>query len=75
MVKKTEGKPRERYSPARVLSNWRELVEAIPHMNEDELRVALDHEVHGEKRQDFIVRLHRRYTKVRQERELEEYLS
>lgn len=66
---------RERYSPKRVLANWRELMEALPHMNEKELKAALEEEVSGERRKDFMMRIHRRYNKLRSERELEEYLT
>jgi hypothetical protein len=65
----------ERYAPARVLENWKEMMEALPYMNEDELLACLKRELKGERRKDFIVRLHRRYTKLRSERELEEYLQ
>lgn len=63
------------YQPEEVLANWRELLEALPHMDESELKAALDKEVGGERRGDFIKRLHRRYNKLRSERELEEYLT
>lgn len=69
------AKIRERYAPERVLENWRNVIEALPHMNEDELQEALEEEVETKKRADVIRRLHARYTKVRQERELQEYLS
>lgn len=63
------------YTPRKVLENWREMLEALPHMDEKELKAALDAEVTGERRKDFITRLHRRYNKLRSERELEEYLT
>ena len=71
-------KIRERYRPETVLASWRDVNEALPHMNEHELLVALKTECgkdKDERRADVILRLHRRYTKVRQERELEEYLA
>jgi len=64
-----------KYTPEKVLENWRELLEALPHMDEDELKAALDAEVSGARRKDFIVRLHRKYNKLRSERELEEMLT
>lgn len=71
MKKEREG----RYKPETVLANWRELMEALPHMNEDELELALKKELDGERRADFIRRLHRKFNKLRSERELEEYLT
>lgn len=64
-----------KYTPAAVLENWRALLEALPNMNEEELKSALNEEVSGERRKDFITRLHRRYNKLRSERELEEMLT
>lgn len=75
MVKKSNI--RERYLPETVMSNWRELMEAIPNMNEDEVAAALSLEVKrpkGDRRGDFIIRLHRKLTKLRAERELAEYM-
>lgn len=66
---------RKKYTPEKVLENWRELLEALPHMNEEELRVAVEAEASGARRKDFIIRLHRRYNKLRSERELEEILT
>jgi len=63
------------YPPDRVLADWRELIQALPHMDEQELKAALDHESSGARRKDFITRLHRRYNKLRGERELEELLT
>lgn len=71
-------KIRERYRPEVVLASWRDVNEALPDMNEGELLAALQKESRkpvDERRNDVILRLHRRYTKVRQERELEEYLA
>lgn len=72
------AKIRERYKPEVVLANWRAMNEALPEMHEGELLAALLEEARkpaDERRNDVILRLHRRYTKVRQERELEEYLA
>lgn len=54
---------------------WQSIVDALPSMNEKQLRRALAKEVSGPKRKDVIVRLHRRFTKIRQQRELTEYLA
>lgn len=76
-MSKEKDDVRDRYTPERVLENGRELYEALPHMNESELLAALRAELKrpGEKRKDFITRLHRKYSRFRQERELEEYLK
>lgn len=71
-------KIRARYKPDIVLANWREVIDALPHMNETELKAALDKEMakpEAERRNDVLGRLHRRYTKVRQEREKQELLQ
>lgn len=72
------SKIREQYRPAQVLASWRDVNEALPYMTEDELLAAIKAEARKpleEKRTDVIHRLHRRYSKLRQERELGEYLS
>lgn len=69
MAKK--AKKREPYTPERVLKNWREMRQAIPNMTEDELKAALDVELEGEKRKDFVWRLQRRLANVRKKNELE----
>lgn len=63
---------RSKYGPDKVIVNWRSLRKALPRMNEPELLASLREEVHGERRKDFIVRLHRKYARYRQERELRE---
>lgn len=65
---------RKEYAPSVVLANWKTLSAALPHMEEKELEKALKQEVAGEKRKDFIIRLHRKFTRIRKERELKEYL-
>lgn len=75
MAREKEVDPRAQYKPDKVLANWRRLVRAIPKMNEKELTEALEVETVGEKRLDFIRRLHRRLNKIRGERELEEHLT
>lgn len=67
---------RARYQPEVVLENWRTLMEAIVNMNEKELEAALKTEASSpQKRRDVIERLHRKFTRMRQARELEEYLQ
>jgi len=66
---------RKKFAPEKVLEDWREMIQAVPHMNEGELKAAIEAEVSGARRKDFIIRLHRRYNKLRGERELEEYLT
>jgi len=68
---------REQYAPLVVLANWRELLQALPNMNEEELKAALATEVgrhKPERRGDFIKRLYTRYNRLRAERELAEYM-
>lgn len=70
------SKVRKEYKPEKVLATWRELMQAIVHMTEAELLAALKEEAsRQDKRPDIIERLHRKYTRIRQERELQEYLS
>lgn len=60
------------------LETWRTMMDSITKMSEAELEAALNQEISKpkeEQRQDLIVRLHRRFTRIRKERELEEYLS
>lgn len=75
---KDTGEIRDRYTPERVLENHRELSQALPHMNEAELEAALKVERKRkgeEKRKDFLLRLHRKYTRFRQEREFKELME
>lgn len=60
---------------AKRVKNWRTLLKALPKMTEEELANALKLEANkpkGKRRQDVILRLHRRYSKVRQAREFKE---
>lgn len=66
---------RPKFAPDVVLTNWRKLMAALPKMNERELKKALDSELDGAKRKDFINRLHRKYTKLKREREMQEMLQ
>lgn len=70
-------KVRREYRPEVVLGTHRDLMQAIVNMTEDELLAALKEEVArgADKRPDMIERLHRKYTRIRKERELQEYLS
>jgi hypothetical protein len=74
MVKERENRE-DRFAPKRVLLNWRELMEAIVLMNEEELHAALKYEVAHERRKDFIERLHSKFSRFRRERELKEYMG
>lgn len=70
-------KARKAYSPDEVLAGWREMRQAIPYMNETELKKALDEEMakpDEDRRGDIVLHLHRRYSKLRQKRELAELL-
>lgn len=66
---------REKYRPDCVLATYRDLMQALPNMNESELLAALDEEAvrGGDSRRDMVWKLHRRYCSVRQTREIEEY--
>lgn len=69
-------KVRKQYKPEVVLSTHRDLMQAIVNMTEDELLAALKEEAsRADKRPDMIERLHRKYSRIRKERELQEYLS
>lgn len=71
--KKADG-----YEAKEVLESWRSVLQALPHMSESELLAALEVEAarsKEERRVDVIVRLHRKYGKLRQERELQEMLE
>ncbi len=69
---------RKRYKPKQVLETWRELLRSISKMNEAELKAALDDEMakhEADRRKDVVVRLHRRYNKVKSQRERKEMIS
>lgn len=72
-----KAKVREKFAPDVVLEGWREMRQALPYMNEAELKKALDEELKRpdeDRRNDIIIHLHRRFTKVRQKREIREYI-
>jgi hypothetical protein len=71
-VEKTTEKIREKYKPDKVLETWASMMQALPYLNEAELEAAVIQEAAGEKRSDVIVRLHRRFTRIRQRREFQE---
>lgn len=56
-------------------ANWRALMEALPSLSEKECEKLLKEEVKGQGRKKFIERLHSRFSRLRNEREREEYLS
>lgn len=66
---------RKEFKPERVLRNWRELVKAIPDMTEEELAKALAFEIESGARKDFVLRLHRRHSKLKRQRELQEMMQ
>lgn len=73
-----KAKVRGKFTPTIVLEGWREMRQALPHMNEAELKLALDEEMRRpeqERRNDIIIHLHRRFSKIRQKRELAELLA
>lgn len=63
----------EQYPPKKVLVNWNALAKALPHMSEKELTRALSVELHGKRRKDFVLRLHRKSARLRKIREYTEY--
>lgn len=72
------SRKKKEYPAQEVLENWRSVLQALPHMTESELLAALNDEsarTREERRVDVIVRLHRKYSKLRQERELQEMLE
>lgn len=78
MVKKQKEKPPEIFGTDTVLETWRTLLQAMPYMTEDECLAALKEETRrpkDERRMDIISRLHARYTKLRQKRELQELMA
>ena len=64
---------REKYAPEKVLQTWATVMQAIVYMNEDELKAALEAELEGQRRKDIILRLHRKFNRLRGEREMKEY--
>lgn len=59
---------------AECLESWSQLMQCLPVMsNVVEVKALLDYELGTEKRISFVKRLHSRYTKLRQAKELKEY--
>ena len=57
------------------LSSWRRLVEFLPTLREDQVKMLLDHEVANRKRKIFVEYLHQRYNKLRMKRERAELME
>lgn len=57
------------------LKSWQALNERISQMAEDELKHALNVEMTYDRREQMLVRLHARYTRVRAQREREELVA
>jgi len=55
--------------------NWREMMEVLSSLTEEEVLVFLNSEVKGGKRWSVIERLHQRYTMLRAARERSELLK
>ena len=69
---------RDKYAPEKVLADWRTMNGVLTDMNEAELLAAIKEEASrppDERRKDVLYRLHRRYCRVRQAREIEEYMA
>lgn len=64
---------RKEYEPDVVLTTWRKLLQALPLMNEAELKAALRQEVNSaNSRGDMVDRLRVRYVNARKKRLLKE---
>lgn len=59
----------------RTMETWETMMLALTTMSETELEAALEYELSHEKRRSVIMRLHRRFSRIRKERELREYLA
>lgn len=57
------------------LSSWRRLVEFLPTLREDQVKMLLDHELANGQRKVFIEYLHQRYCKLRMQRERAELMG
>lgn len=65
----TVKKVRAQFAPRTVLESWRVLIDKLPGMNIREVKAALRHEKKAGKRKDVLMRLHRRLSTLRTERE------
>lgn len=66
---------KERFAPEKVLASWRDAIQALPHMTEEELEEAIVVEQKrpvNEQRGDIIMRFKRRQITLRMKRELKE---
>jgi len=57
------------------IMSWRDMLEKLPKMNEDELRGAINYEVATYKRKLIITRMHQKYSRLRADRERQLLLS
>lgn len=57
-----------------ILKSWHTLNEVINTLREDQLKELIWWEVEHKKRQDVVVRLHQRYSKLAAQREREELI-
>lgn len=57
------------------IMSWRDLLEKLPKMGEDDLREAINYEVATYKRKVVITRLHQRYSRLRADRERQMLIS
>ena len=77
-MSKTKRKRNGKLKTKEAMETWRILMGQITRMSEKELQEALLSEVkkpRDERRDDVIIRLHRKFTRIRKERELREYLA
>ena len=58
-----------------VLSTWRNVIESITKLSEEEAAQAIEFEQNGARRKDIMLRLYGRYSRMRAERELKELLE
>jgi len=56
-------------------ATWRRLNAKLPELNEEEVSYLLNQEVTVEQRLHYFIRLHARFTKLRNHRERDEYLE
>lgn len=77
-TKRTKAKKMRPFKIDEVMETHRSLMARITKMTEGQLHQALKAEVRkprAERRDDVIIRLHRKFTRIRKERELREYLG
>lgn len=54
-----------------IFTSWKELIEKVSALNEEELRHSINEEVASHNRDSFVKRMHQRYSKMRVNRERE----